>query len=136
MNYLFRMFSVVTGLFLCAQALAAGDRLVAGQWQFTMTTDGATRTFGQCITAEKAAEINGDSKSGRASAEKNAQGRCSVDAYDASGDKVSYTLTCGNRVMHSVTTFHGDTSDGSLTTTTDGKAVATSIVAKRTGACP
>jgi len=83
-----KLFSIAAGLFLCTPALSASQRLVPGQWEFTMTTDGATRTFAQCITAGKAAEMNADSKSGRAYAEKNAKGRFSVDAYDASGDKV------------------------------------------------
>jgi len=135
MNRTIRCLSLAACL-LCSPAAFSTERLVPGQWQFTMTTEGATRTMNQCITTEKAAEVNGDSKSGRALAEKGAKGRCSVDAYDVAGDEVSYTLTCGNRVMRSVTTFNGDTSSGSLVVTADGKPVTTTITARRVGACP
>lgn len=128
--------SIGACLFFCSPTVIASERLVPGHWQFAMTTDGATRTMDQCITSEKAAEVNGDSKSGRALAEKNAKGRCSVDAYDVVGDEVSYTLTCGSRMLRSVTIFKGDTSSGSLVTAGDGKSVTTTITAKRVGACP
>lgn len=122
-------------LFLFSTTVFAGDRIMTGQWEFAMTTDGATRTISQCITAEKAAEVNADSKSGRAQAEKDANGRCTVDAYDAAGDKVGYTLTCGGRVIKSMTTYHGDSSDGSLVTVADGKTTTTGVKAKRLGPC-
>jgi len=121
---------------LPAIAAPAAERLVPGQWHFAMTTAGETRNLEQCITAAKAAEVNGDSKSGREAAEKNAKGRCSIDAYDIAGDEVSYTLACGDRVLRSVTTFKGDRSSGSLVTTANGKTTATAIVAQRVGACP
>jgi hypothetical protein len=116
--------------------LFAAERLTSGQYEFAMTTDGATRKFSQCITPSKAAEVNGDTASGRALAEKNANGRCKVDAYEAAGDQVSYTLTCGDRVIRSVTTFHGDSSLGSLATTAQGKTTTAQVSARRVGACP
>ena len=123
-------------LLCCSPGLGAAERLASGQWEFTMTTDGATRTMSQCITPDKASEFNGDSKSGREHAEKSAKGRCAIKAYDITGDTVSYSLSCGTTQIESVTNFHGDTSDGSTVTTTDGKSTTTLVKARRLGACP
>jgi len=116
--------------------VGAAERMATGQWEFTMTTDGSTHAMKQCITAEKANEVNGDSKSGREYAEKNAKGRCTIKSYEIAGDTVSYSLTCGSRDIQSVTTFHGDSSEGVLTTTDEGKPVRTQVKARRLGACP
>ena len=132
----FSSLALLGGLCCCMPALRAAERMVSGQWEFSMTTEGATRTMRQCITADKAGEFNGDSKSGREYAEKNAKGRCAINSYEIAGDTVSYSLACGSTGIQSVTTFHGDTSDGSLITTTEGKSVSTQIKARRLGACP
>ncbi len=52
-----------------------------------MTTDDSTRTLTQCITAEKASEVNGDTQSARANAEKHSNGRCTIKSFDVAGDK-------------------------------------------------
>lgn len=116
-------------------SLGATERMTNGQWEFAMTTDAATRTTSQCISAEKAKEFNGDSRSGREQAEKEAKGRCTVTSFEIAGDVVSYSLACGDREMKSVTTFHGDSSEGSLVTTVGGKSTQTLIKARRLGAC-
>ena len=120
----------------CMPSLDAAERMAPGQWEFALTTDGSTHTMSQCITAEKALEFNGDSKSGREHAEKDAKGRCAINSYEIAGDVVSYSMTCGTRHMDSVTTFHGDSSDGVLVTTADGKIIRTQVKARRSGACP
>ena len=132
------VFSPFLGILLVAASpiLLAADRVTVGQYEFEITTDGVARQFSQCITLEKAAEINGDSASGRAIAEKAAKGNCKVDSYEATGNKVSYTLTCGDHVRHSETTFHGDHSEGTLSTTAGGKTITQQVTAHRTGACP
>jgi hypothetical protein len=129
--------SAALGVLLVAMSppMFAAERLTSGQYDFAMTTEGATRKFSQCITPAKAAEVNGDTASGRALAEKAANGRCKVDAYEAADDKVSYTLTCGDHVIRSVTTFHGDSSEGSVVTTAEGKTTTAQVSAHRVGAC-
>jgi Protein of unknown function (DUF3617) len=129
-------FLVSSLICFCSPALDAAERMISGQWEFTMTTDGSTRTSKQCMTPEKASEFNGDSKSGREIAEKNAKGRCTIKSYEIEGDKVSYSLACGVTEIESVTTFHGDSSEGSMVTTTAGKPVKTEVKARRVGACP
>jgi hypothetical protein len=129
-------FAAFPALLLTASSLQAADRLQPGQWEFTLTTDGSSHTAAHCVTAVDASEVNGDTKSGREAAEKKASGRCTVQSYGVEGDTVSYSLSCGNRTIDSTTTFHGDTSDGSLTTTVQGaKAVVTHVKARRLGAC-
>jgi hypothetical protein len=128
---------------LCVLLLAAtprlrtADRMAAGQWEFTMTTNGESKTMKQCISPDQANEMNGDTKTARAFAEKKAKGRCTIKSYDIQGDTVKYALVCGDRTIDSSTTFHGDTSEGTLTTTTaDGKVDAKIVKARRLGACP
>jgi len=130
--------AVLCVLFLCfcSQFLYAADRMEPGQWEFSMTTDGSTRTLTQCVTADKANEVNGDTQSARSHAEKNSNGRCEIKSFGVDGNKVSYSLSCGGRQIDSVTTYHGDTSEGSMTTTGEGQSVTTQIKARRLGACP
>lgn len=118
--------------------LHAADRMQPGKWEFTMTGDGAPRTFSQCMTQDQANEANGDAKTARAYAEKKAKGRCTVKSYDIQGDTVKYSLACGDRTIDSSTTFHGGTSsEGVLkTTTADGKVNTRTVKAHRLGACP
>jgi hypothetical protein len=123
-------------LFVCSTCLSAAERMAAGKWEFVMTTDGHAHTMSQCITAEKASQFNGDSKYGREQAEKDAKGRCTINTYEIAGDTVSYSMTCGATQIDSVTTFHGDTSDGSLVSTSAGKSFKTQVKARRLGACP
>ena len=120
----------------CSAPLEAAERMERGQWEFAMTTDGSTRTFKQCITADKANEVNGDTQSARSFAEKHSNGRCTIKSYEVAGDNVAYSMSCGDRQIDSVTTYHGDTSEGSLVTTSDGKSVTAQVTAKRLGACP
>src|SRR6185295_10109545 len=122
-------------LFGSIAALGAAERLAHGQWEFSMTTDGATRTTSQCISEDKAREFNGDSNSGRERVEKESNGRCTVTSFEISGDVVSYALTCGTREIKSVTSFHGDSSEGSLVGTVDGKSTQTLVKARRLGGC-
>jgi len=127
------------GLFLAAAPpLQAADRMQPGKWEFTMTGDGAPRTFSQCMTQDQANEANGDAKTARAYAEKKSKGRCTVKSYDIQGDTVKYSLACGDRTIDSTTTFHGgNSSEGVLkTTTADGKVSTRTVKAHRLGACP
>jgi len=115
--------------------LYAADRLVPGKWEFSTTSDGTPRVFTNCMSAEDASQVNGDSKSGRAAAEKKAAGRCTVESYTALGSSVEYTIACGSRTIKSATVFHGDSSESTVTTTVDGKTVTSQVKARRLGAC-
>jgi hypothetical protein len=127
----------ICGLILAATPpLRAADRMAAGKWEFTMTGDGAPRTFSQCMTPDQANEMNGDTKTARAFAEKRTKGKCTIKSYDIQGDTVKYSLSCGDRTIDSTTTFHGDSSEGTLkATTADGKVDTRIVKARRLGAC-
>ena len=120
--------------------LLAGERMSSGQWESVMTTDGAARTLKFCIDAAEAASNNGDSKTGRDFAEmkaKKAGGRCTVEAYDIKGDVVSYSLLCGDRTIKSTQMYHGNVSEGVVSTTVQGGATTiTQLKSRRLGDCP
>jgi hypothetical protein len=125
-----------------AQALPAQAADIAnpGEYEWTMkTNDDPVRTVKTCMTLEMAKMFNGDSASGRAAAEKADRGRCAIQAYEIAGNKVSYRIACGDRLMESTTTFRGDTSEGDLTTTRTAEGARrvdhTHTTAKRIGAC-
>ena len=128
-------------LFLCltlavALPLQAADRMAPGQWEFTLTTDNATHTASHCVTQNEADAVNGSAKSAREHSDLNAiRGHCTVQSFDLQADTVSSSLACGPRVIESVATYHGDTFEGVLTTTYQGKAVKTQVKARRLGAC-
>jgi hypothetical protein len=118
-------------------SVRAADRMAAGQWEFTLTGNGESRTMKQCMTPDQANEMNGDTKTARGFAEKRAKGRCTIKSYDIQGNTVKYSLVCGDRTIDSSTTFTGDTSEGTLTTTTaDGNVDVKTVKARRLGACP
>jgi hypothetical protein len=131
------LLTMVIGLLVSTSTpVRAADRMAPGQWEFTMTGDGESRTTKQCMTRDQANEMNGDTKTARSFAEKKANGRCTIKSYDVQGNTVSYSLVCGGRTIDSTTTFSGDTSDGTLkTTTADGKVDARIVKARRLGAC-
>jgi hypothetical protein len=114
--------------------LRAADRMQPGKWEFTMTTNGATHSSTMCITAEKAASANGDTKSARAAAEKDGKG-CDIKSYEVSGATVTYTIECHGTRIESTATYHGDRSEGVLKSTREGKTATTTVKARRLGAC-
>ena len=110
--------------------------MATGEWEFSLTTDGATHAVKHCVTSEEAGAVNGSLQAARAQAEQNAvRGHCVLNAFALQGDTVDYSLTCGSRQIKSTSTYHGESFDGTLTTTADGKAATTTVQAKRLGAC-
>jgi hypothetical protein len=103
------------------------------------TNADAPRVVSTCVTPEVARMTNGDSRTGREAAEKANKGRCSIQEYEVTGNHVSYRITCGDKVMVSTTTYHGDTSEGDLTTTTTAAGAVhvdrMHVTAKRLGPC-
>jgi hypothetical protein len=127
----------VSILFTGALSLRAAERMTAGQWEFTLAGNGESRIMKQCVTPDQANEMNGDTKTARAFAEQRAKGRCTIKSYDIQGNTVKYALICGDRTIESTTTFTGDTSAGTQTTTTaDGKVDTRTVKARRLGTCP
>ena len=122
---------------LTAASLSAADRMRAGQWEVATTERGKTTAFKQCVRAADAAAMNGDAKSSQAFFEKNIPASCKFTDYKLDGSSASFTLTCGNVTVHSVTHYHGDSYDSESKTTAGGAAeTVTHIAAKRVGDCP
>lgn len=124
-------------LLLGAASVHAAERMATGQWEFAMTTAGATHAAKHCVTADEAGSVNGSLESARAHAEQNAvRGHCALKAFGLQGDTVTYSLACGPRTIDSTSTYHGESFDGTMTTTNEGKAVVTKVSAHRLGVCP
>jgi hypothetical protein len=119
-----------------APPLHAADRLTAGEYEFTATTNGNTRTSTHCFTADDAKAVNADAKAGRDFAERAAKGACTITTYDVTGETVSYTMACGESVTTTSVTYHGDSFE-SDTTTIVGKSTARAMhtTGKRVGIC-
>jgi hypothetical protein len=116
--------------------LLAAERMKAGEWEFTTTTQGnGTRTFKKCMTPADAASVNGDEKTGRAAAEKSAGRKCALKEYKIVGETVSYALACDSAAIASKATYHGDSFEGTMTTKREGKESTTSVKGRRLGAC-
>lgn len=125
--------------FLATSGVKAAERVVSGKWEYAMTTDDATHTVSACLSADEAASINGDSKTGRDFAEKKAEklrSTCKIKSYEIKGDTVLYSLACGDRTISDKTVFHGETSDGVKTLIYDGKTTTTHVKSRRIGTCP
>ena len=124
----------------CAPPSRAADLLNPGEYQWTTKTNAEeARTFSSCVTPEMAKMANGDSRSGREAAERAGKARCTIQAYEIAGNKVSSRMTCGDRELTSTVTYHGDTSEGDLTVTMTAGGTAhvdhVHTSAKRLGAC-
>jgi len=132
------IFVAVAVLALPPALLAAPERLHAGQWEITTAhVDGAPDSTKICVSAEEAASINGDAKTARAYAEKNAGQGCKVNEYTVSGNLVTYSVTCGTATVRSTITYNGDTSEGDTTIKREGQPdIVMHVKGKRVGDCP
>ncbi len=129
------MLSCLSLALMAAASARGADRMQTGKWEFAMTTNGQTQTTNQCVTKEQAAAVNGDTKTARAHAEKNAKGACDFKAYDVTGNTVTYKIDCRGATIESKATYHGDTFEGVLKSTREGKQVMTTVKAHRLGEC-
>ena len=130
--------TVLCGLTLSSGSLLAGARVVSGQWEHTMTTDGEAESdkATDCMTAEEAASINGDSKTGRAYYERKAHGTCKIKMFELKGNTMSYVLSCGDRSIENTVTFRGETSEGVTISEGPDGIQTMHIKSRRLGACP
>jgi hypothetical protein len=129
----------LVSIVLAASPLLAADRIRQGQYEITTTYDGKSHSDSVCQTPEMAKITNGDAAVGRddlaKKLEKIGKGRCTVKAYDVTADTVSSTTACGETVTTARTTFHGDSSESTITTTSPGRTTSVQTTAKRTGDC-
>ena len=129
--------TLLCGLLLASGPLLAGARVVGGQWEHTMTTDGQAepRKVTGCMTADEAAAYNGDSKTGRAYFEKKSQGHCTIKTFELQGITMSYLLICGDRSIENKVTFYGNTSEGVTITKAPDGTHTMHTKSRRLGAC-
>lgn len=129
--------SILGGLLLSSGLLWAGPRVVSGEWEYTTTTEGEPESekVTACLSADEAASMNGDAKTGRAFFEKKNHGRCTITKFELKGNTMSYALSCGARSIENTVTFHGETSEGVTIARGPDGTDTTHIKARRLGAC-
>jgi hypothetical protein len=124
-------------LTLAVAQLSAADRMVPGMWEFTSTTNGETHTIKHCVASVEVETVNGDAKSARINAAKEAKGDCRITYYRVFGNAVAYEMVCGKTSTHSKAAYHGDAFEADMTTKAEGAPeVVNHIKAHRLGACP
>ncbi len=123
---------------LASPALHAAQRTHPGKWEFVSTVDGQSTTRDFCIKPAQAEGINGDAAANRAFLEKGAAAHhCTIKDFKLVADTMSYTKVCAGYSFSDRTTYHGDTSEGELTTRMDGKPpLVTHMKGRRLGDCP
>jgi hypothetical protein len=125
-------------LTLAAAPLIAADRMQAGMWELTSTANGETHTFKHCVTPDETGNVNGDTKTARANAEKRAAaGHCTISDYNINGNVMTYAMVCGKTSLRSTGTYQGTSFEADVKTRIEGAPeVATHVSAKRLGVCP
>jgi hypothetical protein len=132
----FRFFAVLCLLSpLFSTSLHAANSIIPGEYQVTMTKEGKPfHTMKQCFTPENS--NFGDAKTGRALIEKTFKEQgCTVKTYNVTGNKVSYSLLCGDTVMTASTTYQQQGFEGDMTSKGPHSSYSVHTSAKRMGAC-
>ena len=121
-----------------ASSLHAGDRMRAGLWETTGTSDGKSSTRTSCVTAAMAAASNQSVQALGESMEKSVGGTCKVKVKDFTpADNVGTTeVNCGNISYLNTTTYKGDTVETMIVSVNAGVTKKTANVSRRVGACP
>jgi Protein of unknown function (DUF3617) len=131
------LLSILALTLITTPSLQAADRANVGQWEFTSTVNGETKTRSYCITPAQAKGINGNAQADQAFLEKGALVRhCTIKDFKLEGNTLSYTQACAGYTFSDRTTYNGDSSEGELTTTMNGQeAVVTTVKGRRLGDC-
>lgn len=132
------LFSVIALTLAAVPSLQAAERTNVGQWEFTSTVNGEAKTRTYCITPAQVKGINGDAQADHEFLEKGAAARhCTIKDFKLEGNTLSYTQVCAGYTFSDRTTYSGNSSEGVLTTTMNGKApITTHMKGRRLGACP
>jgi Protein of unknown function (DUF3617) len=123
-------------LLFAGARLDAADRMVPGQWEFTMTTNGETSSVKTCITQELAASANGDTRSAREAAQRGAGTTCTISEFKVEGNVVSYSMKCADTTIGSTSTYHGESLEAVMKTKRGTAETTTAVKARRLGVCP
>jgi hypothetical protein len=123
---------------IAVPSLQAAERMRAGQWEITSTSDGQSRTNTHCDSAARVKDANGSAEEVQASLEKGAAKlHCTVEDLKVGTDSISYRYVCPQTTTTSVTTYHGDTFDSQVTSKgAAGGEHASHTTGRRLGECP
>ena len=122
-----------------ASVLKAQDRLRAGIWENTVTSNGQSATRSHCMSTSESEQSNGSEATIRASIEKALAkgGKCQLKDLKIEGNSKTELLVCGPITYLNQTIFHdGNSFETTTTRTESGVARVTLIKGRRTGPCP
>jgi len=110
----------------------------AGLWENTVSSSGRSATRNTCITAEQERQSKGTVDSMRASTEKALEkgGGCKLTEFTVAGAVQTVVMACGKATIKHVTTFHADTFETNVTSTTPEGVKSSVIKGRRLGDCP
>ena len=129
------LLSCLSFTLIAATSLRAADRIQTGNWERSVTIKGHTSTLTRCVAKEEANAVNADTKSGRAYAEKEAKGTCTIQAYDVTGNTITTRMDCEGTLIEMTFTYHGDTYEGVSKSTLQGTQTTMAFKGRRLGPC-
>jgi hypothetical protein len=134
----FTVLALLAVTFTAAALLRAEERMRAGLWEVTSTTDGKpSGTLGStCYTAAMVELANTPAKMLReATAMTSTKRGCTLKDFKMDGNKISMTQVCGARTAVITSTYSGDTFDTVGTSTEAGVTTVIHMKGRRTGEC-
>ena len=129
------LLSCLSFTLIAATSLRAADRMQPGNWESKITRSGQTITSTHCVTKKEASVVNGDTKSQRTHVEKSLKGACTIQAYDVTGNRVTYRMDCKGTLVESTFTYHGDTYEEVTKSTSKDAQTKMVKTGRRLGAC-
>jgi hypothetical protein len=131
------LFTLTALAVISTNARPAEERMRAGLWESTMTSEGTAVTHTtHCYTAAETELSNGSEKAIRAAVEaaaKKQKSACTLKELTVTATTVATLLDCGTSTQLIKTTYRVDSFEAVITTTPGPKMV---ITAKRIGTCP
>lgn len=134
-----KILAIVSVSALLATTVCAADLMRPGLWENMTFVDAPNspgkapaRKASRCYTAKELAGLNGRDVNAVAAyfAGPN-PGKCTVRDIRFTGNHATWTTDCGSRLVHSETTFHGDSMESVVTT----ESVTMHMTSRRIGDC-
>ena len=131
--------AVVALFALLATTVSAADLMRPGMWENMTFVDAPNnpgkapgRKASRCYTEKELAGLNGrDAAAVAAYFAGPNPGKCTIRDMKFTGNHATWTTDCGNSVMHSETTFRGDT----IESVVKADAVTVHMTSRRIGDC-
>ena len=123
------------GIAVASPHVAAADRLVPGEWEFTNKTGRDSYAYKKCLKDADAAQVNGEAAAARAAMEKDMAGRCTVESFAVNQNTVDYILVCASQRIQSSTDYRGERSEATITVSAGTDVTTSTVKGRRLGPC-